>query len=65
MKIPKRIKPLVEEGRVDEVVRQLTSGKEATVYVVRCANEIRCAKVYKDAEQRNFRQSAAYQEAAR
>jgi len=62
MKVPQRIKPLVEEGLVDEVVRQLMSGKEATVYVVRCGDEIRCAKVYKDAEQRNFRQSTAYQE---
>jgi len=62
MKIPKRIQPLVEEGLVDEVVRQLMSGKEATVYVVRCGDEVRCAKVYKDAQQRNFRQSAAYQE---
>ncbi len=62
MKIPKRIQPLVEEGLVDEVMRQLMSGKEATVYVVRCGNEVRCAKVYKDAQQRNFRQSTAYQE---
>ena len=62
MKIPKRIEPLVEEGLLDEVVRQLMSGKEATVYVVRCGNELRCAKVYKDAQQRNFRQSTAYQE---
>jgi len=53
---------LVEEGLVDEVVRQLMSGKEATVYVVRCGSEVRCAKVYKEAEQRNFRQSTAYQE---
>ena len=62
MKIPKRIEPLVEEGLVDEVVRQLMSGKEAAVYVVRCGGEIRCAKVYKDAQQRNFRQATAYQE---
>ena len=65
MKIPKRIIPLVEEGLVDEVVRQLMSGKEATVYVVRCGDEVRCAKVYKDAEQRNFRQAVAYQEGRR
>ena len=45
MKIPKRIKPLVEEGLVDKVVRQLMSGKEATVYVVRCGNQIRCARM--------------------
>jgi len=62
MKTPKRIEPLVEEGLVDEVIRQLMSGKEATVYVVRCGDEIRCAKVYKDANQRSFRQNASYQE---
>ncbi|WP_454719511.1 MULTISPECIES: PA4780 family RIO1-like protein kinase [Cupriavidus] len=62
MKTPKRLQPLVEEGLIDEVVRQLMSGKEATVYVVRCGGEIRCAKVYKDAAQRSFRQAATYQE---
>ncbi|MGV8898064.1 MAG: PA4780 family RIO1-like protein kinase [Burkholderiaceae bacterium] len=62
MKTPKRLEPLVQEGLVDEVVRQLMSGKEATVYVVRCGDEIRCAKVYKEAGQRSFKQAAAYQE---
>lgn len=62
MKTPKRILPLVEEGLVDEVLRQLMSGKEATVYVVRCGDEIRCAKVYKEANQRSFHQNASYQE---
>ncbi len=62
MKTPKRIQPLVEEGLVDAVIRQLMSGKEATVYVVRCGDEIRCAKVYKEANQRSFRQAASYQE---
>ncbi len=62
MKIPKRIQPLVEEGLVDTVIRQLMSGKEATVYVVRCGDEIRCAKVYKEANQRSFHQAVAYQE---
>ena len=62
MKIPRRLLPLVEEGLVDEVMRQLMSGKEATVYVVRCAEEIRCAKVYKDVDKRSFRQSALYQD---
>jgi len=62
MKTPKRIQPLVEEGLVDEVLRQLMSGKEATVYVVRCGEEIRCAKVYKEASQRSFKQAASYQE---
>ncbi len=62
MKTPKRIEALVAEGLVDEVVGQLMSGKEATVYIVRCGEEIRCAKVYKDARQRSFRKSASYQE---
>jgi len=38
------------------------SGKEAVVYVVRCGNDIRCAKVYKEAEKRSFRQAALYRE---
>lgn len=62
MKTPKRIAPLVEDGLVDEVIRQLMSGKEATVYVVRCGDEIRCAKVYKEANKRAFRQSTDYTE---
>ncbi len=62
MKTPKRIQALVDEGLVDEVIRQLMSGKEATVYMVRCGEEIRCAKVYKDADKRSFRNNASYQE---
>ncbi|MHB8847200.1 MAG: PA4780 family RIO1-like protein kinase [Burkholderiales bacterium] len=62
MKTPKRLQSLVEEGLVDEVIRQLMSGKEATVYVVRCGEEIRCAKVYKEADKRAFRQSVDYTE---
>ncbi len=62
MKTPKRIEPLVQDGLVDEVIRQLMSGKEATVYVVRCGEEIRCAKVYKEANKRSFRQSVDYTE---
>jgi RIO kinase 1 len=62
MKTPARLQPLVTEGLVDEVLRQLMSGKEATVYIVRCGEEIRCAKVYKDAKQRSFRKSTSYQE---
>lgn len=65
MKTPKRIQPLVEEGLIDEVMRQLMSGKEATVYVVRCGQDIRCAKVYKDANERSFHQAVAYQEGRR
>ncbi len=62
MKIPKRIQPLIEDGIIDEVIRQLMSGKEASVYVVRCGNEIRCAKVYKDALKRSFKKAVQYQE---
>jgi RIO kinase 1 len=47
---------------IDGVLRQLMSGKEATVYVVRCGDDIRCAKVYKDANKRNFRQASLYRE---
>ncbi len=65
MKAPKRLEPLIAEGLVDEVVRQLMSGKEATVYVVRCGEELRCAKVYKEAHKRSFRQSSSYQEGRR
>jgi RIO kinase 1 len=62
MKIPKRIKPLVEDGLVDEVIRPLMSGKEADVFIVRCGSEIRCAKVYKESDRRGFRQAVQYQE---
>ena len=62
MKTPKRILPLVEDGLVDEVISQLMSGKEATVYLVRCGEAIRCAKVYKEAAQRSFKQAVQYQE---
>jgi RIO kinase 1 len=62
MKTPKRILPLVEDGLVDEVISRLMSGKEADVYVVRCGTEIRCAKVYKEATKRSFKQAVNYQE---
>ena len=62
MKTPPRIEPLVQDGLVDEVVRQLMSGKEAMVYVVRCGEDIRCAKVYKEATRRSFRQAVDYTE---
>ena len=62
MKTPKRLQPLVEQGLIDTVERQLMSGKEAAVYVVRCGGETRCAKVYKEATQRSFRQAVDYTE---
>jgi len=62
MKAPPRLQPLVDEGLIDSVVRQLMSGKEAMVFVVRCGEETRCAKVYKEATQRSFRQAVDYTE---
>ena len=62
MKVPKRIRPLVDDGLVDEVLRPLMSGKEADVYIVRCGSEIRCAKIYKEADKRSFKQAVQYQE---
>jgi len=62
MKIPKRLRPLIEDGVIDAVVRQLMSGKEAMVFVVRCGAESRCAKVYKEADRRSFRQAVDYTE---
>ena len=62
MKIPKRLEPLVEDGLIDAVVRQLMSGKEAMIFVVRCGEAIRCAKVYKEANKRSFRQAVDYTE---
>jgi RIO kinase 1 len=62
MKIPRRIQPLVDDGLVDEVIRPLMSGKEADVFAVRCGAEIRCAKVYKEANKRGFKHAVQYQE---
>ncbi len=62
MKIPKRLQPLVDDGLIDEVYYQLMSGKEAQVFVVSANNQVRCAKVYKEANKRSFKQAAQYQE---
>ena len=62
MKIPKGLQPLIEDGKVDQVLRQLKSGKEASVYIVACGAQVCCAKVYKEAEHRGFHKLAQYQE---
>ncbi|WP_261859223.1 PA4780 family RIO1-like protein kinase [Photobacterium sanguinicancri] len=62
MKVPKRLLPLVEDGLVDEVLTQLMSGKEASVYIVHSQDKICCAKVYKEIEQRSFKQAVTYRE---
>ena len=62
MKVPPGLQPLVDDGVIDEVLRSLKSGKEATVYMVRTGSQIRCAKVYRDMGQRSFQKRVQYQE---
>jgi len=62
MKVPKSLEPLVRDGLIDEVIRPLKSGKEAAVYVVLAEGAIRCAKVYKEANQRGFHSQVLYRE---
>jgi len=62
VKTPRGLQALIDDGRIDAVLRQLKSGKEASVFVVACGEQVRCAKVYKDAEHRGFHKLAAYQE---
>jgi RIO kinase 1 len=62
MKTPAALQPLIDDGVIDEVIRSLKSGKEATVYLVRSGAHTRCAKVYRDMTQRSFQKRARYQE---
>jgi RIO kinase 1 len=62
MKTPTALQPLIDDGVIDEVIRSLKSGKEATVYLVRTGVQTRCAKVYRDMAQRSFQRRAQYQE---
>src|ERR1700726_4531847 len=62
MKTPTALQPLIDDGVIDEVLRSLKSGKEATVYLVRTGAQTRCAKVYRDMGQRSFQRRAQYQE---
>ena len=64
MRIPDRLQPLLEDGLISDVVRQLMSGKEAMVFVVRRGDgeSTCCAKVYKEANKRAFRQAVDYTE---
>lgn len=62
MKAPPRLQSLIDEGLIDTVVRQLMSGKEAMVFVVRLGDDTLCAKIYKEATQRSFRQAVDYTE---
>ena len=62
MKTPTRLLPLLEYGLIDEVLYPLMSGKEADVFVVRCGDEERCAKIYKESRTRSFKQAVKYTE---
>ncbi|NBQ52319.1 MAG: serine protein kinase RIO [Proteobacteria bacterium] len=62
MKTPMRLLPLLQADLIDDVVGQLQSGKEAEVYLVRAEGVIRCAKVYKEANHRTFKQKTQYTE---
>jgi RIO kinase 1 len=62
LKTPTALQPLIDDGVIDEVIRSLKSGKEATVYLVRTSTQTRCAKVYRDMRQRSFQRRAQYQE---
>lgn len=62
MKTPAALQPLIDDGVIDEVIRSLKSGKEATVYLVRSGVHTRCAKVYRNMAQRSFQKRARYQE---
>jgi RIO kinase 1 len=62
MKTPPALQSLIDDGVIDEVVRSLKSGKEATVYMVRSGSQMRCAKVYRNMAQRSFQKRAQYQE---
>src|SRR5690349_1800865 len=62
MKTPAALQALIDDGVIDEVIRSLKSGKEATVYLVRSCTHTRCAKVYRDMAQRSFQKRTRYQE---
>ncbi len=62
MTVPERLHPLLVAGLVDDVLGQLQSGKEAEVYLVTSNGVTCCAKVYKEANDRTFRQKTQYTE---
>lgn len=62
MKTPKRLAPLLDAHLIEDVLGKLQSGKEADVYIVRAKGELCCAKVYKEANNRSFKQKTQYTE---
>jgi RIO kinase 1 len=62
MRIPDSLVSLANQGIIEEVVRPLMSGKEAEVFLVVSSGELRVAKVYKEAQNRSFKNRAEYTE---
>ena len=62
MKTPDRLIPLVDADLITNVLGRLQSGKEADVYLVQAGDDVVCAKVYKDANHRSFKQKTQYTE---
>jgi RIO kinase 1 len=62
MRIPDSLAPLVDYGIVQDVIRPLMSGKEAQVFVVVSGGKQCVAKVYKEAQNRTFKNRAEYTE---
>jgi len=60
------LEPLFDEGWIDEVIRPVKSGKEASVYLCRAGartgEELVAAKVYRPLENRSFKNAAVYWE---
>jgi RIO kinase 1 len=62
MNVPEPLLPLYDDGFILSVTRPLMSGKEASVYLVETREGQCVAKVYKEANNRSFRQRADYTE---
>ena len=62
MRTPHRIAPLVEDGLVDSVLRQLMSGKEAMVTSSSAATKCAVPRCTKEANKRGFHKAVDYTE---
>ena len=60
MRIPKSLEALADHGVIQEVVRPLMSGKEAQIFLVVSEDHYCAAKIYKDAQNRSFKNKADY-----
>lgn len=62
MRIPGSLETLHDQGIISDVVRPLMSGKEAQIYLVARGEELCVAKIYKEAQNRSFKNRADYTE---